>query len=83
MAPESKISARGSRGKLTEGESGSQDVQEGILSRVEQELCRDSGVLFKGIFLVSSKSAGTLAPVPASSAVGIPSMREVHPWDSH
>lgn len=63
----------------------SQDVRigrRGFLSRLQQELCRDSGVLFKSTFLMSSKSARTLAPVQTSSAMGIKSRRELHQWDS-
>lgn len=63
----------------------SQDVRigrRGFLSRLQQELCRDSGVLFKSTFLMSSKSARTLAPVQTSSAMGIKSKRELHQWDT-
>lgn len=54
----------------------------GFLSRLEQELCRDGEVLFKGIFFGSSRSAGTSAPMPTSSAMELPSMKEMHLWDS-
>lgn len=82
VALETEICASGSRGNLSEGESGCQDLQEGIPQQAGAGAVQGQWVLFKGTFLVSSKSAGILAPVPASSAMGITSMREVHLWDS-
>lgn len=82
MAPESGISVSGSTGNLTEGESGCQDLQEGIPQQVGAGAVQGHGVLFKGIFLVLSKSAGILAPVPTPLTMGIPFTREVHLWDS-